>query len=204
MLAGLTLAVAGAGACGGQSDPTLHGQSARGQVAPPPAQTRVESLRERSCRNFVQRFYNWYLAKAASSEGSDPTSDVVLRFKPSVLSLKLRRMLIREYAAEAKMNGDLDLQLDFDPYINAQDFPPTLKVRTAAYHDGKCRASVWITDPPANYDLVDPELVFENGKWVFVNFHYPDPETPSDENLIDTLIMLRKTRAREKSKGPQP
>lgn len=203
LLAGLALAAAGAGVCCAKSDPALHSQSAPGQVDQRLGQIRIESPRERSSGKFVQEFYNWYIAKGRSSEGSGSTDDV-LRFKPNVLSLKLHGMLKEEYAVEAKMNCCADLQLDFDPYINAQDYPPNLEARTATYHDGKCRASVWVTDPPANYNLVDPELVLQNGKWVFINFHYPDPETPSDENLIDMIIMLRKDRARELNKDAQP
>jgi len=209
---GLALVLAGVSSCkqrpnapqASQQTAQLASQQTTQPVSQQKAQIPSDADQERSCREFVQGFYDWYIAKETSSEGSGSTDDDVLRFKPKVLSSKLRRMLIEEYAADAKMNGDLDLQLDFDPYINAQDNAVKVAVRKVTYHDGKCRASVWLVPPVANYDLVNPELTFENGTWVFINFHYPDPETPSDENLIDMLIMLPKKRALEKAKDAQP
>ncbi len=160
-----------------------------------------ESTKAKSCHAFVQSFYDWYIAKQNSNESSNSGSsgDEVLRFKSNVLSVKLRRMLKKEYATDAKMNGHLDLQLEFDPYINSQDDPGPLAVRTATYRDGKCRASVWFTESGSDGDLVDPELVLQNGNWVFINFHYPDPETPSEENLVSILLELRNEREHAKS-----
>jgi hypothetical protein len=43
-----------------------------------------------------------------------------------------------------------------------------------------------------------PELAFENGKWVFTNFHYGDSDIPANENLLSVLQQLKKERDKAK------
>ena len=49
---------------------------------------------ERSCRNFVQRFYDWYVPKALGEiESKEPASDLALKYKSSAFSSELARAL---------------------------------------------------------------------------------------------------------------
>jgi hypothetical protein len=41
---------------------------------------------------------------------------------------------------------------------------------------------------------VAPELAFENGQWIFTNFHYGKTDIPVNENLISVLQILKKDR----------
>jgi len=46
-----------------------------------------------------------------------------------------------------------------------------------------------VTDPQSDRHGVQvvPELNFELGRWVFVNFHYPDCSYPQNENLLSLI-----------------
>jgi hypothetical protein len=60
---------------------------------------------ERSCRDFVQQFYNWYISREALNEKSRlyrTTSDYVLQGRPQLLSRELFRLLKVDSAAQAK------------------------------------------------------------------------------------------------------
>jgi hypothetical protein len=50
----------------------------------------------------------------------------------------------------------------------------------------------------SNPDVV-PELAFENGQWIFTNFHYGKTGSPVNENLVSVLQILKKDR-RKKAK----
>ena len=44
---------------------------------------------------------------------------------------------------------------------------------------------------------VTPELAFENGHWIFLNFHYPNTGSPNNENLLALLQQLKKERKKQ-------
>lgn len=46
---------------------------------------------------------------------------------------------------------------------------------------------------------VVPEHAFENGQWIFTNFHYGKTDIPVNENLVSVLQILKKDR-RKKAK----
>jgi hypothetical protein len=51
----------------------------------------------------------------------------------------------------------------------------------------------WNGKKNAKPDVV-PELVFEKGRWIFVNFHYDSSGFPENENLVSVLQALKKSR----------
>jgi len=162
----------------------------------PKAQARVETDDEKSCREFVQGFYDWYfdrLNRSPTASTGVPTFDDVERLKPEVLIPSLRQMLKDDLEASSKDANDI-VGLDFDPYINAQDWEGKYSIEKVSTHGGKCRAALWGTDSGKKREIVEPELVFSNNQWVFVNFHYPGNSAPRDENLADILIALRNDR----------
>ena len=157
---------------------------------------RVEMDQEKSCREFVQGFYDWYFDRLNSeNKGQSNVSalDDVLRLKPELLTARLRQMLKEDRDAASKNPGEI-VGLDFDPYINAQDWDGKYSVQSATVKGSNCKASVWGMDENAKKEIVVPELELTGGKWVFANFHYPGQSDPRDENLIDLLTGLRDDR----------
>jgi len=88
--------------------------------------------------------------------------------------------------------------LDFDPILACQDCDIGSNVEKTTIKDGRCWAEVHGgRDKSGNSELrVIPELALKDGKWEFVNFHYPNPERPEFENLLSLLENLREFRAR--------
>jgi len=79
----------------------------------------------RSCRDFVQDFYDWYSNQSyevdrmndPNFKGSEmPSIEVILRHRPQLLSAKLQRLLRAD--AELKRNADGIVGLEFDPFLN--------------------------------------------------------------------------------------
>ena len=157
---------------------------------------RVETEEEKSCRVFVQGFYDWYfdrLNRQNKGQSDGSSADDVVRLKPELLTARLRQMLKEDRDAASK-NADEIVGLDFDPYINAQDWEGKYSVESAAVSGSTCRASVWGADAGKKREMVDPELESNKGKWVFVNFHYPGSPDARNENLIAMLAGLREDR----------
>jgi hypothetical protein len=173
-------------------------------VAQKSQQATTESDPEKSCHEFVQGFYDWYFDRLNSEDSSpknSPTSEEdVLNLKPAVLTPGLRQMLKDDFDAQDH-DHDYIVGLDFDPYINAQDWDGKYTIRRVAVRDGTCRAVLFGDDGGKQVETVDPELQNVSGKWVFVNFHYPDSKNPVNENLIAQLKMLRDERQKDKVKA---
>jgi hypothetical protein len=154
-----------------------------------------QDAHESSCRTFVQDFYNWYVARDARDQkirDYGPTSDDVLRLKPEALSPELRRLLQKDSTAQAHSQDIVGL--DFDPFFNSQDPSPEFKVQTVTVQGNRCHAVVHGIEREQIRESIEPDLILEDGKWVFVNFHYGKSDYSNDENLIDTLQMLRNER----------
>jgi len=138
-----------------------------------------------SCRRFVTEYYAWYV-KATENSGYEQA----LKRRPSSFSAELIRRLKQDIAAQAKTPGEIS-GLDFDPFLNTQDVAQKYVAGKVTRIGKRFRAEVsalWNgkKDPkPA----VIPELVFERGRWVFVNFHYN-----GTANLLKILADLRKER----------
>ena len=194
---GFALVVIAVCACRDRSETS----AAQEQNEKPAAQLRTQSgpetAQEKSCRVFVQRFYDWYFDRLNQVRGkvsqSRSNSDDVVRLKPELLTVPLLQLLVEDREAVSRNPGEI-VGLDFDPYINAQDWEGTYWVQSVTVQGSKCRAAVWGTDAGTKRDMVDPELEFGSGKWVITNFHYPGNSLPRDENLIAMLIGLRTHR----------
>lgn len=161
-----------------------------------------ESEDEKSCHKAVQTFYSWYFDELDKSDKGvkvDAQASV-LRIKPSLLSSELEQLLEEDQKAEASNPGYV-VGLDFDPFLNAQDWDGRYQVTSVSVVAGTCKAAVSGRDAGKSRDLVMPELKKDNGRWIFVNFHYPDITNPTDENLISELKSLRAERENQKTKG---
>lgn len=142
------------------------------------------------CRKFVETFY---LAHSPFPGGQVPALESTLKDDRGVFSSDLFLQLSEDSEAQRKAGGDI-VGLDFDPFLACQDCTLSYRVEKTTIRDGRCWAEVHRGgDEKAS---VTPELVFRDGRWVFVNFHYPNPERPEFENLLSLLKSLREFRAR--------
>ena len=90
-----------------------------------PRQAVIAAEPAEECRQFVQRFYDWYLArgKALTNKKSQKlVEEVALREKRSYFSPGLIKALQEDLAAERKSPGEI-VGLDFDPFLNSQEAP---------------------------------------------------------------------------------
>jgi hypothetical protein len=179
-------------------------QKAVQPVAQQQMQARVETGQEKSCREFVQGFYDWYFDRLNSEnkgQSKSSTPDDVLRLKPELLAASLRQMLKEDREAASK-NPDEIVGLDFDPYINAQDWDGTYSVQNVTLNGNQCRASVWGTDAGKKLEIVDPELRMISNNWIFVDFFYPESIGREDASLMGILTDLRNERERTANQEP--
>ena len=142
---------------------------------------------EKSCRAYVQGFYDWYVPLLKRPSG-DPTKLAVKRYR---FSPDLVRQLREDWAASAKSPGDI-VGLDFDPFIDAQDLPEGRFVAGKVTRKGSnylVEVSVLQRGKKTDDNVVVPELAFQDGQWSFVNFHYGD-----SGDLLSTLKQLREER----------
>lgn len=148
---------------------------------------------EDSCRNFVQEFYKWYLAK--------PSWPRALKDRPSALSSELFKRLREDYEAQASAQGDI-AGLDFDPLLNSQDPAPQYVVGRIKLKGGDtCWADIHAMFSGKTNEKPDvlAEAVNQNGKWQFVNFYYSGPDgdfspSVSRGGLLALLKSLRDAR----------
>ena len=139
---------------------------------------------ENSPRSFVEGFYKWYLPRAQEID-APAGEDIVLRLRRSALSPELAKLLQEDSAAQDRC-GEL-VRLDFDPFLNSQD--PGERYEVGAIHQSgqQFRANVYrdIAGKRNNKPEFIAEFVQKDGRWFFVNFHYPEGSN---------LLALLKTR----------
>jgi hypothetical protein len=164
----------------------------------PQTHTQAPGKNEASCREFVQRFYDWYVGLDARNEKTHEartTMDLALNLRPELFDHDLLEMLKADSAAQAK--ADDIVGLDFDPFLNSQDPSSEFKVERTKVDGERCRAVVFGFEQGAKEEQVEPELALRDGQWVFANFHYPQTKYhPVDENLISILKSLAADRAK--------
>jgi Protein of unknown function (DUF3828) len=147
-----------------------------------------------SPREFVQAFYNWYVPVTGQN---NPVAawDVALKDRSALFSPELLRLLKEDSAARAKAVGDI-VGLDFDPFLSSQD--PGQRYEVGGITQKGAAWLVEITDVRNGKKIEKPcvvvELSHQDGRWLFVNFHYEDGD------LLTTLRLLREDR--EKSARP--
>jgi hypothetical protein len=167
------------------------------------AQTPTTPSQPQDCGPFVQQFYNWYVAKENAlmkRNSRESALEVTLREKRSSFSPELVKGLKEDLAASKKSPGEI-VGLDFDPFLNAQDIAERYlvgKITPKGDHYWVEVFGVWGGQKNSNPDVV-PELAFENGQWIFTNFHYGKTGSPVNENLVSVLQILKKDR-RKKAK----
>lgn len=153
-----------------------------------------------SCKQFVQGFYTWYLAKskAPAKKGAPDPLEVALKTHAAEFSPELTKRLKEDLAASAK-SPDGIVGLDFDPILNAQDNGDKYEAQTVTSKGNSYLVDVvstWNGKKEA-HPTVQPELVqIAGGKWQFVNFYYYEDKKKDD--LLHILKGLREERASTK------
>lgn len=149
------------------------------------------SVTARSCRQFTQQFYDWYVPFTRKGL-SGPAWDLVLQRRANSLSPQLYEALKNDSASQAK--GEL-VGLDYDPFLNTQE--PAVHYETGAisWVNGKCTVEVWRSSKNETAEKSDkPALVAEleqhNQRWRFTDFIYPTENT----DLLKQLEQLKKAR----------
>ena len=153
------------------------------------AQTKGSRGVSEPLRSFVQGFYNWYVPRALS-DNAGPASELALKYKSSVFEPQLARALREDSAAQAKSPGEI-VGLDFDPFLNSQDPAERYEVGRIARKGERYRADIYgvFSGQKRKKPDVVAELLEKNGRWFFVNFHYPE-----DGDLLTVLRLLRESR----------
>lgn len=149
-------------------------------------------------RAFVQEFYTWYRDGAVKHNRG---SMQAMRLRREAFSPELRRAMEADEAASRKHPGEI-VGLDFDPFFNAQDIAERFTTGRAYPARRGYRVEVfgtWGGKRNRRPDVI-PELVRQNGRWVFVNFYYPSPDKPAGpgDNLLDVLRELRQDRSKRR------
>ena len=160
----------------------------------PAAQAQDLSPDEKSCKQFVQTFYNWYTTMEKRGVKGDPLT-VALKQKKSNFDATLVQQIKEDEAASARNGGEV-VGLDFDPVLNAQDMCDKYTVGKVTKKDANYLVDVyghWTGKKESKPD-VTPELSKRNGQWTFVNFHYGKSDIADNENLISVLKVLKKDR----------
>jgi hypothetical protein len=156
---------------------------------------------QKSCRNFVQSFYDWYVKR--------PESSRALKYRSSAFSPELFRRLKEDDEAQAKVPGDI-VGMDFDPFLNGQDpgdhyVVGLIKVKG----EDTCWVEIhraWSSSMKSKEPYVAAGLVNSVGRWHFVNFYYPSGENSdfsasvSDGGLLTILKKLREDRQKAAKK----
>jgi hypothetical protein len=145
-------------------------QNSRSLVPPLTAKVPSPSADEKSCRAFVQDFYDWYwnrYVESANSVGFDmhslPNVETVLKRQPSVLSPELSQLLADD---QKKMLATHEIgNLDFDPFWGNQDAQGIYIVHRVSVAGDRCKARIEQGDETV-------ELQRSGKSWVFVNFYY--------------------------------
>lgn len=156
-------------------------------VRPVYGQTAGEQETQESCRKFVQAFYDWYLSKEGrSGKMSTPSMDIVLKRKAEVLSPELYRLLKEDREAQKKATGDI-VGIDFDPFLYSQDPSVHFEAVNVTRKGPSYFVGVYGVQSGKRQEHVIPELVQQDGHWIFVNFHYGKNQWSDDSNLLQIL-----------------
>lgn len=171
--------------------PATSKDASRKQVQTTPAGIHALSADEQSCKEFVQKFYDWYWNRFADEANNlkfdlrkEPNDWTVVKHKRSVLSPALYRLLADD---EKQMRRTHELgSLDFDPFLNIQDPLGKYEVGRVGTTGNRCNAAI-----PQGHLVA--ELEKRGSSWVFANFHYSfysedgkSKEFP-DEDLVQIL-----------------
>jgi hypothetical protein len=150
---------------------------------------------QKSCRVFVQSFYDWYVKR--------PELPRALKYRASAFSHELFQQMKEDREAQAKSPGDI-AGLDFDPILNSQDPAEHYVVgRVKLSSQNNCWIEIHSGFPgKENTDAyVGAELTNDGVGWKLVNFQYATTNSDfsasvASGGLLGVLKELREARRR--------
>lgn len=174
--------------------PTQHSLIAQAKPTAPAVNKKPDP--KKSCRHFVQEFYNFYVPITGDKPPSAPDA---LEKRKSDFSEDLYKQLKADFDAQDKEPDEI-VGLDFDPFLNGQDFAEKYIAGEVIERAGRFFVDVHSMSQGKKSEKpqVVPELTRRNGKWVFLNFHYGKTSIPENENLISILKALKNDRSKNK------
>jgi Protein of unknown function (DUF3828) len=164
----------------------------------PTPQTAQDIEIEKSCRDFVQKFYDWYVPQALDLKVSNAT-DVALKTYAYVFTPELVKLLQEDSDAQAKHPGEI-VGLDFDPFLSSRDPSEQFVARSIIRKGSSYLVEVNGISSSGRKEKVIAEVVRKKDRWLFQNFHYPnfEKDNSKDPDLITILKRLRETRQHAK------
>lgn len=150
-----------------------------------------EKQKDEDCRKFVQQFYNWYADAEYESWGVSQSLDDAL--DQNLFSVDLTGQL--DDVIDSEQDHDA-VWLDFDPVLNTKHPWDDYAAGAVTRKGDHFLVEVYGVRHRRRNDKPDvvAELVFQIGRWTFVNFHYPGRvATPASENLLSLLKEIRKS-----------
>ncbi len=156
-----------------------------------PRAAQGEKKTDGDCRQFVQQFYNWYANAQYESWGVSQSLDDAL--DQNLFSIDLTGQLDDVIDSE---NDHDDIWLAFDPVLNTKHPWDNYEAGAVTHKGDHFLVEVYGVRNRRRNDRPDvvAELMFEIGRWTFVNFHYPDRAGSSgNENLLSVLKGIRKS-----------
>jgi hypothetical protein len=154
---------------------------------------RLKRSSGKSCREFVATFYKWYLAIALRNNRL-PDSAFALKDKPHAFSSELLRQLREESEVQKRAGPDL-VGLEHDPFFGGDGAGEGFTVDKITIKDDRCWAEIHNIWDGKKYERPDvtPELALKEGRWIFVDFYYPNPSDPQKTfSLLSELNEMRK------------
>ena len=143
-----------------------------------------------SAQRVVQRFYDWYVARAINPHGRDMVMIAAVE-GPLPFDAELVHWLRVDSTARARAVGEID-GLDGDPYLNAQDPCDRYTARSAVRHGASFYVSV--RGQGGCTDHAQPDVVVEVVRrakgWTIVEFRDP---RGGNEGTVALLRRLHPT-----------
>jgi len=154
-----------------------------------------ETKAQVSAKGFVQKFLDWYVPMATASEREElPACIRAINQKKAIFDRTLVEALQRDWEAQ-DASPDFIVGLEGDPFLDAQD-PCNRYVATRVVKKDQS----FMVDIDGAGDCAErgsehfvAEVVQRNGRWIFVNFHYPRVQT----DVRSMLKRLAETRAKD-------
>jgi hypothetical protein len=150
---------------------------------------------QKSCRNFVQGFYDKFVQAQKTDKPTHYPFD-------SALSPELRRQLKEDYAAQdADPSGDI-VGLDFDPIAAGNESYDRYEVGEVSRKGERYWVEVyclWGKKRDMDQKMVH-EVMFSRGRWMIMNihyYHYKNGKLLDHDDLLNILKELREKRQKK-------
>jgi hypothetical protein len=147
----------------------------------------------KSCQQFVETFYKWYLTISLKNDPV-PASDRAVKDRPYLFSSELVWRLREQSEVQDRAGSNL-VRLDIDPFSGPDGRGDRFTVEKVTTSDDRCRAEIHAVRDEETDESPDvtSELALKHGQWIFVNFYYLSSDPRQAWNLLGALKEARKS-----------